>query len=185
MRFFLFASFLIASPLIAGIYGGLLDEVSFVISPEFFSKFRLAEYHYSSSDLPWQVAYTGFNNALLIGVLIGFPIALLTLFHKSLVKAVRYGVISYVIIILCTISAGIIGYLSGKYLLTEDVVKWQLPDSITDKVTFLAIETMNNFTYMGGTIGMLIAIYWQMKRKRSDDEKNLSSTNTNNNTINI
>ena len=153
----------------------MLDEVSYFISPEFFTKFRFAAYNYPNDILLWQVAFSGFQNALLIGLLIGLPLSGLTFFHKNINNAARYAVSSFGIIIVVTIIFAIIGYFSGKYLLTEDVVNWELPDSIIDKVTFLAIETMNNFTYMGATVGMLISIYWQMKRKSIDDKSTIAN----------
>jgi hypothetical protein len=169
-RTFIFLLFIIISPVIAGLMGILVDELCYYISPEFFTKFRFIQFGFKASAGAMEVALIGWNNSWLLGILIGIPIAISGLIHKDSDKMVRYNLKAFFITVMITTAMSAIGFVSGRYVLTEEVIMWNLPERLHNPQVFVALETMINFSYMGGTAGMLLAILWQIKQKKKDEK---------------
>jgi hypothetical protein len=167
---FIFFLFIILSPLVAGLCGILLDELSYSIAPEFFKKFRFVQFGFKESAGRMEVAMIGWKNGWFIGILIGIPITIAGLIHKDPDKMIRYNLKAFLITIVITAVVSATGFLCGEYILTEEIIRWNLPEKLNDSSIFIALETMNNFSYMGGTTGMLLAILWQIKQKKKDEE---------------
>jgi hypothetical protein len=169
-RFSLFLFFILISPVIAGLYGILVDEISYVLDSEFYTKFRFRQLPFPEKGGIWEVAVMGWNNSWRLGFLVGLPLSIIGLFHRDEVRMRHYVSKSFLITLITTIISGFIGILSARYILTEKVSGWTLPDGLSDPSSFMVIETFNNFNSMGATVGMLLAILWQLRQKRKDDK---------------
>jgi hypothetical protein len=42
---------------------------------------------------------------------------------------------------------------------------WRLPENLIDVKNFVAVGSMHNFSYIGGTTGLLAAIYFSLRRR--------------------
>jgi hypothetical protein len=169
-RFYLFLFFILISPVIAGLYGIIVDEISYTLDSEFFTKFRFHQLSNPTEAGRWEVALMGWNNSWRLGFLVGLPLSIVGLFHRETTKMKDYVSISFAITLMTTLASGLAGIVTGKYILTEQVSGWQLPEGLSDHSAFMIIETFNNFNYMGATIGMLLSVLWQIRQKRKDDK---------------
>ena len=169
-RALIFLFFIIISPLIAGLYGIIIDEFSYTVSGDFFTKFRFLQYNYPPTAGRYEVAVMGWKNNWILGFFVGIPLAIVGLLHKEDSKIFLYILKSFLITLIVAAFTSLAGFFVGKYFLTKEVANWNLPENISDPDTFMAIETMNNFSFMGATIGMLLAILWQMERRKKDQK---------------
>ena len=169
-RTLIFVFFVLISPLVAGLYGIIIDEFAYTFSEEFFTKFRFLQYNYPESAGRYEVAIMGWKNNWILGFFVGLPLAMVGLLHENDSKIFPYILKSFIITLIIAAFTSLLGLLVGKYILTKEVANWNLPENISDPDTFMAIETMNNFSFMGATIGMLLAILWQMYQRRKDEK---------------
>lgn len=160
----------IISPVLAGLYGILHDEITYTISPEYFTKFKfyqfgLAEEFGKSSTQPdprvW-VAMVGFMATWWTGVLIGMGNGLAGLFQADAKTMLKTTVNATLITIIVTILTGLSGYLYGRYYLAEKGVDWWLPDNLTDKKAFITVGSMHSFSYLGGGLGLIAGMTYQL-----------------------
>ena len=84
-KFALLILALLAMPLIAGLYGALHDQVSFTISPEYFTRFKYDQFGF---DPQWfggdrhTVALIGFLATWWVGALIGLFLGFTAFFSQ-------------------------------------------------------------------------------------------------------
>jgi hypothetical protein len=64
---------------------------------------------------------------------------------------------------------GLIGLGYGYYDFANDpryfMTAWRLPENLIDVKNFVAVGSMHNFSYIGGTTGLLAAIYFSLRRR--------------------
>jgi len=69
--------------------------------------------------------------------------------------------------IITALITGIIGLLYGKLFLTQTPPNWFLPKNIINTNNFIAVGSMHNFSYLGGLIGLFLAIIYSIKQTKS------------------
>ena len=71
------------------------------------------------------------------------------------------------------IGIGIVGILVGKLIISNLNVNWNLPVDLIDQKSFLTAGTMHNFSYLGGIIGLIYGIIYQLKVKKASAQQRL------------
>jgi hypothetical protein len=172
-KFFLFIAIIISTALIAGMYGVLHDQITYSISPEYFTKFKYDQFGFEPSWFGGHrqtVAVIGFLATWWIGVFIGIVIAIGTLFNSSPVLMFRTAIKSITIVMVTTVLTGVVGALYGA-ISNHDTLQWYFPDDLTDKYHFIIVGWIHNFGYLGGLCGLVAAILFQIydlvRQKRS------------------
>lgn len=164
------------SILLAGCYGMLHDQVTYSISPEYFTKFKYRQFGF---DPVWfgghrqTVAVIGFLATwwvgLAIGLILGFT-ALIFRDHRLMRRAITRAI---AFVFLTAIVFSFAGFLWGKYRLVQTGVDWWLPSDLRDQDSFIIVGSVHNFSYLGGVAGLLtgvIYLCWKYDaiRKRSN-----------------
>lgn len=160
-KFALLIPALLAMPLIAGLYGALHDQVSFTISPEYFTRFKYDQFGFDpqwfGGDRP-TVALIGFLATWWVGALIGLFLGFTALLQpnaEAMKRAlIRAAVITFGIAILCAI----IGLVNGWWFMQDIPYGWVIPDDVEDRAAFRSVGSMHNFSYGGGVAGLIIAL---------------------------
>jgi len=160
---------IILTPILAGIYGVLHDEFTYTISNEYFTKFKFYQFELADGGkeaiLPnprLAVAVVGFMATWWTGIFIGFGHALTGLIQKDAKTMLRVIIHATLITILTAIIVGLIGLVYGRFYLSNVGVNWWLPDNLVDKKSFIMVGSMHNFSYLGGVIGLIIGIIYQI-----------------------
>ncbi len=170
----------IISALLAGVYGILHDQVSYSVSPEYYTKFKFDMFrmlevlpgHESGSGKNPEIllnqprigaALVGLASTWWVGAIAGVLLAFL--FRKEdarqMIRMAFRGLM--MMLVSAVIFAGI-GLLAGQWLFSEN--SFYLPDHVIDRQAFVAVGSMHNFSYIGGFIGIIIASYYCVKYKR-------------------
>ncbi|HXA00414.1 MAG TPA: hypothetical protein VNW99_00395 [Cytophagaceae bacterium] len=171
MKFAVLIFLLILGPIVAGIYGALQDQIAFTVSPEFFTKFRFPISNIAEDTNPrWGAAIVGFKNTWQVGLLLGGILSLVGMIHYDWLKMVKYSSFSFLIALCSAFIFSLIGLAMGA---GDSEISSGL--NIIDKDHFLVVEKMNNFSKMGGVIGMLLGIFYHVYHRNKDKELFVSS----------
>jgi len=164
---------IILSTIIAGVYGILHDQFTYSISPEYYTKFKFYQFGFmdmgNEAIFPnprIEVSFVGFFATWWFGLLIGIIISLVGLIHKNGKIMFSVSMKAIYITILTTFIFGIIGLIIGKFYLANIGVNWQKPENLIDTENFIAVGSMHNFGYVGGLIGMILAIIYSVKKRK-------------------
>lgn len=166
-KFGVFAGTIFISIILAGLYGIIHDQVTYSISPEYFTKFKYQQFGFESSWFGGHrqtVAVIGFLATWWMGLFIGIVLGFIGLIfnnhismRKSISKAIKIVFISAVLF-------AVIGFFRGKYYLTSKGVNWWIPDDLNDKDSFIVVGSIHNYSYLGGIAGLLIAIIYMIRK---------------------
>src|SRR5690606_36710651 len=77
-----------------------------------------------------------------------------------------FGAIIRVLII--TILFGIVGDMIGKFVISNLNINWNLPENLINSKSFLTAGTMHSFGYIGGIIGLIYCVIFQIKMKKTN-----------------
>jgi hypothetical protein len=161
--------------IVAGIYGILHDQITYSISPEYYTKFKFIQFGLvAGNDTPIRnlrllVAVTGWMATWWVGFIIGIILSMLALRQNSLRAMITTSVKAILITIAVAIISGIAGYTYGSLIMInqpETYAGWYLPASVTDINSFIIVGSIHNFSYMGALAGLIIAIYFNFRKKK-------------------
>ncbi|RXK59243.1 hypothetical protein ESA94_13965 [Lacibacter luteus] len=159
--------------IIAGIYGILHDQITYSISPEYFTKFKYKQFGFESEQFGGHratVAVIGFLATWWMGLFIGIPLGLLSLIFPDYKKMASVLKKSLFLVILIAVLTGIGGFVYGKFILVNNGVSWWLPDDLIDKSSFIIVGSIHNSSYLGGIAGLLTAtVYMFMQKRRNNN----------------
>ena len=156
--------------LIAGCYGMAHDQVTYSISPEYFTRLKFAQFHYADFGLPPRVfvAEIGFLATWWVGLVAGWFIARISVPACTRPEAFRCCARGFLIVLAFGFGAAIIGYVLGL-LHGSDYSGWEIMTSrlgIADLPSFVRVAYIHNAGYLGGLIGLVTAIIYLRKQKR-------------------
>ena len=165
-----------ASTILAGMYGIAHDQLTYTISPEYFTKFKYDRFGF---DPLWfgghrqTVAVIGFVATWWTGTIIGIGLGLAAFVyndHKRMWRAIKQAI---ALVFSAAFLTGSIGFLYGKFYLTKTGVDWWLPDNLIDKDNFIVVGSIHNFSYLGGLLGLILgSVYLIRKQKRQKKNHN-------------
>ena len=163
---------LLFSPLIGGVYGILHDQITYSISPEYYTKFKF--YQFGLMDMGneaifpnprLEVSAVGFMATWWMGLIIGLILGLIGLIHKTYKQMLKTTVRAILITIIVAFTTGLIGLAYGKFHLAEIGVNWRLPENLVDPENFISVGSMHNFSYLGGVLGLVAGVIYSVKHK--------------------
>ena len=160
----------IISIILASIYGILHNQISYSISPEYFTKFKFRqfEFYFMGENQPRQTAsLIGVLSTWWFGLLLGLIIGIVGMFQRNSKIMWKSAIGAIFRTLGIAIGIGIVGILVGKFLITNLNANWNLPADLTDQKSFLTAGTMHNFSYLGGIIGLIYGIKYQLKMKKT------------------
>ncbi len=146
----------------AGIYGFLHDQISFTVSPEYFTEFKFIQFHISPLlHNRIGAGVVGIMATWWMGIVVGvflIPIGLIIPGWK------KYLSVSVKALLIAAATALIIGTIALVYGLLEynadNLPMFGIPSGVNDRVGFSVAGNMHNFSYAGGMIGILTGIVY-------------------------
>ena len=159
--------------LIAGLYGIVHDQITYTISPEYYTKFKF--YQFGLMDLGneaifpnprIEVSAVGFLATWWMGFPIGIILGLVGLILKDYKQMFKVLMKSTIITLIVAFLTGLIGLAYGKFYLVNTDVNWWFPDNLIDKQSFIMVGSMHNFSYIGGLTGLIAGIFYIIRQNR-------------------
>jgi hypothetical protein len=168
LKFGVFLSTIIISIVIAGLYGIINDQITYTISPEYFTKFKYIQFNVNPAEFGGArqtLAVIGFLATWWVGCIIGIVFGLVGLIYKDHKVMLRMIYKAIAITFCITICTGFIGFLYGKLFLVKAGVDWWLPDNLVDKAGFITVGSIHNFSYFGGLAGLFAGVIYLIVKK--------------------
>jgi hypothetical protein len=152
--------------LIAGAYGALHDQISYTISPEYFTKLKFRQFAYADFGWPPRAfaAVVGFLATWWVGLIAGWFVA-----RAGLVELPRPCVVKAFLIVLTVAPlTGLFGALIGTAVAhNTDLSGWsefrQALD-LHDVGAFVVVAYLHGGNYLGGLLGLVLAIVYVRKK---------------------
>jgi hypothetical protein len=167
---------------LAGAFGILHDQVTYTISPEYFTSLKFAQFHYADFGLPHRlfVMEIGFLATWWVGFFGGWFLARAAVPFLPLPQARVHCFRGFGIILACAFTGSLVG--CGLGLLrapTADRSAWQsfvTARGIIDLPSFVQVAYIHNASYMGALAGLIIALLYLRRVK----QRNIASLAPNN-----
>jgi hypothetical protein len=156
----LYGGFLLVTSLLGGAYGAVHDQLSYFLSPEYFTHFKFAQFGLQDwQESPrWAAAWVGFLASVWVAALVALVLGALAsrsttapLMAAALLRA------------LCWVLAGLLGggacgLVYGYFAVTPATVAhfsdWVWP-GVQNPVAFLRVGIFHNASYLGAGVGWL------------------------------
>ena len=148
---------------VAGVYGIVHDQITYSISPEYFTKLKLDQFHYIDIGLGERVfvALVGFTAGSGVGLVMTWFLARRLVPNQARAPAYRQIRVGVGWILACSVLAGALGFAYGlargpaaDYSSWEETVR---RFEITDTWSFVRVAYIHNAGYLGACLGLIIA----------------------------
>lgn len=172
---------ILVSPVIAGSYGIIHNQITYTISPEFFTKFMfyrfgLDEYFNESQRLGASIV--GFLSYWWLGIPIGMILAVVGCIFdngKTMLKQTLWAIFIVILIAFTTPFISVIVYFSEEFInslsYTQYIVSTPefLPEGviIQDQFRFYLVGLIHDLSYLGGLLGLIagiIYLIWKFRK---------------------
>ncbi|MBJ6109550.1 hypothetical protein JAO73_11035 [Hymenobacter sp. BT523] len=171
----------IIASLTAGIYGSLHDQITYTISPEYYTKFKFIQFDFvvmgNEAILPnprLYVAFVGFLATWWMGTILGFILSLVNLIQPDWKTMLTVAIRAFFVTMLVAFTTGIIGLIYGHFFLAKNpkdaFENWFIPNNVIDFTNYISVGSMHNFSYLGGVIGLVAGIIYSLRQKQERSE---------------
>lgn len=167
-KFGVFASTTFIAIILSGLYGIIHDQITFTISPEYFTRLKFGQFKVYPADwggVRQAVVVVGFLASWWMGIFIGLLLGLTGMIfthHRIMRKAIINGI---KVTLVTAILFAFFGFFWGKYYLLKVGVDWPLPGELLNKNNFIVVGSIHNFSYLGGVAGILFAVIYMIRRR--------------------
>ena len=156
--------------LFASVYGALHNQISYTVSPEYFTRFKFEQFGIINFPQRLGASAVGVFATWWMGLIIGSILASVALIQKDASTMFKSTLQAYGIVVVVAIVTGLIGLAYGVIHLSKlppsEFSDWYIPDNLQNRGAFIAAGSMHNFSYLGGVIGMFVGVWWQIHFKR-------------------
>lgn len=161
-------SIIIIAIVIASIFGIIHDQITYTISPEYYTKFKFSQFGLNSVPIKgnerYLVSITGIIATWWVGLILGITFSISSLLLKTWKIMLRISFSAMIMTIIITAIAALVGYLYGKFILINSDSLMNIYD-VQDFNNFIAVDSIHTASYIGGFVGMFLGIIYIVKHK--------------------
>ncbi|QDU65089.1 signal peptide-containing protein [Engelhardtia mirabilis] len=155
----------LVSPLVAAAYGALHDQVTYTLSPEYYTHLKFDQFRIPAGMHDRVgVALVGVLATWWVGPPIGLCLAPFLALRRPAQRApwrtglARVGAALATVIGVAAL-CGALGYALGRPLApTQEAAAALTPTGVTDPIAYLRVGSMHNASYLGGALGLVVAM---------------------------
>ena len=161
--------------IVAGGYGIIYDQITYSISPEYFTRLKFSQFHYADFGFPRRVfvGEIGLLATWWVGFVAGWFVARIAVPAFSPRTARLHASRAFLTILAFALTASIIGYFLGLLRRSNpDFSSWEgfaTNRGIRDLPNFVRVAYIHNASYLGGLVGLVAAII-RLKRRQQTDQ---------------
>ena len=158
---------ILLTPIIAGFYGVIHDQISFTISNEYYTKFKFEQFGVGPA-VPFRLgaSYVGWMATWWMGIPLGIILGLIGLMHTDWKLMLKAYCKSLPWIITVALLTGLLGLIYGEIFLVGQNLNWFIPENLVGRNHFIMVGSMHNFSYIGGLTGLITGIIYQIRLKK-------------------
>jgi hypothetical protein len=152
--------------MIAGLYGALHDQISYTISPEYFTKLKF--HQFSRVDFGWPprlfAAEVGFLGTWWVGLIAGWVVGRVGLAELTVSKGGYHVAKTYAIMVGTAVLVGAVGALCGVVATRLNDLDgwkdWQRLVGLEALPGFIVVSYLHGASYLGGLLGLICAVVY-------------------------
>jgi hypothetical protein len=152
----------------AGIFGILLDQLTYTVSPEYFTQYKFPLYNinpYEFGGDRMTAVVIGFRATWWMGFLIGTGIGCTGFIYENR-RQRRWNVFIAILIVFCTtVLMGLTGFFYGEVVEVNDMIDRTLIRNLANPVDFIVVGSIHQHSYVGAFLGMLLGISFLFTQK--------------------
>lgn len=157
--------------LAAGLYGILHDQVTYTLSPEYFTRFKFDQFEYADLNLGNRAfaGTIGFLATYWIGLMAGWVFGRLSIHSPGTQPEPIRVMLAFAMMLGTCIVFGFAGYIYGTLTWERSVEAWSDWAGgflVEDVGAFARVGHIHNMSYVGGVIGSIAAGIWIRKSQR-------------------
>lgn len=172
---------ILISPIIAGVYGIIHDQITYTISPEYYTKFKFIQFGFIDfgneailANPRIYVSMVGFLATWWMGLPIGIILGLVGLIHPDGNTMFKFTLKAILVTVIVAFLTGVLGLAYGEFFLAnkpkEYFDNWFLPENLKNYKNFISVGSMHNFSYLGGLAGLIAGIIYSVKQKKKSSK---------------
>ena len=169
--------FAVLGALVSGAYGVLHDQITYSISPEYFTRLKFHQFAYADFGFPRRifVGEIGFLATWWVGAFVGWFLARIAVPAWPAERARSLVFRGFALVMAFAFAGGLTGGILGWLRRSDpDFGPWNaFRDSarITDLPAFVNVGYIHNAGYAGGLVGLVVAaaILWLLRRREERD----------------
>ena len=156
---------------IAGAYGMFHDQITFTLGREYFTEFKFHQFHYLEKSPIERVTVLkiGFLATWWVGFFAGWFMGRTCIPHMPLKTAAIESLKGVSVMQVTAIISAYIGYTIAPHTTDdprmENWISMIVPQSVIDKTAYVQVGYIHNASYLGGLIGLILALLWLKKRR--------------------
>jgi hypothetical protein len=155
--------------LIAGAFGAVHDQVTYTISPEYFSRMKFSQFAYANFGWPTRVfvAEIGFLASWWVGFFVGWFLSRTAVPRFTPEEAKRRVTRGFVVTFGSASAGALIGWLTGNAFAAEPpaaIAEVAANLGVQDLAAFTKVACIHYGSYGGATLGLLVAFLMMRSR---------------------
>ncbi len=158
--------------LIAGAYGVLHDQVTYTLSPEYFTQFKSEQFAWADFGWPIRVYVSeiGFMATWWVGFVAGWFLARLSVPYHPGPTAWRQCLSGFAVVFLfALVGDGVGAWLGWRRMQEQDLGEWvsfARLYGVKDIPRFVWVAFIHNASYLGGLVGLIAALILAARASR-------------------
>ncbi len=167
-KFLVFVFLILLAVMVSGLYGMVHDQISYTVSPEYYTIFKFQQFGIADMNLPdrARASIVGFLASWWMGIPIGLMVGGTGFIHPGHWRMLKITLLAFGLVIAITLLFGLsgllYGYLQTKTINLADYHGWFIPKDVVDRRRFLCVGYMHNASYLGGTLSIFAACIFQV-----------------------
>lgn len=159
-----------AAMLLAAMFGAVHDQISYSVSPEYFTLLKFQQFHLQSLELPVRIkaSLVGVLATFWLGIPLGVVLALTTArWYGDKAQAAFWRLVPWLMV--GTLAGALLG-LGYGYWQTNDLTAFahkRLPHGLVDVRAYITVGIMHKAAYLSaGVVACfgVVALYWRRPR---------------------
>lgn len=150
--------------LVAGSYGVLHDQITYTLSPEYFTRFKFHQFSNADFGFPERVfvAVIGFLATWWVGAIAGWILARVSLEAAGSRLPFSQLLRSFAFLLLATFCGGLVGAIFNEVSYQRFFPLWEefrSTHGVEDLKAFARVGQIHNFGYLGAIVGLIVATW--------------------------
>lgn len=159
---------LLLAVLSAGVFGMLHNQLSYSVGASYFHDLKFAQFNIPDvMQTRWGAALVGWQASWWMGLVVGLPaFGLGMVWIRQPQLLLTAGISAIGAVVLVALLAAILGLLLGMSRSAGALDGYvSLPQGVSDPQGFLRAALMHNATYLGGLVGVFVAVLamWRIR----------------------
>lgn len=161
--------------LVAGAYGILHDQVTYTISPEYFTRLKFDQFDYAEPSNGSQrefAARIGFLATWWVGGITAWVFARVGIMREKRIPPRKEIGVGFVIVFATSMVSALCGWLWGLWRIgtghSEGWLDWMHSLGVTEPGAFMTVAYIHNASYIGGVVGTFLGLFYlaRMRMRR-------------------